>query len=210
MSEDTSKRKLIQLLERKAWKPVLKASPDDYSDADRKRLERVRKKTESQRERYAGYESAGELLREYKADLHSRNAKKVDADLKKLGLPTQADIQDEFFGLAGRLGVAGEQRARRKHRAHPPHPWHKSKPEDREKAKKELTAQARKGNKAAIRTLKKAPRVWARHLAEDLTGRARKARKGVSRGQISGNRARKSTSSSRVSGPSGSRRRRRA
>ncbi len=45
---------------------------------------------------------------------------------------------------------------------HPPHRWHKSKPEDRQKAAAELKKEARAGNRAAVDTMKKAPRKWAR------------------------------------------------
>jgi len=56
----------------------------------------------------------------------------------------------------------------RRHDPHPPHPWHKSNPEEREKAKRELTKLASEGNRAAIETLEKSPEKWARDYAEKL------------------------------------------
>jgi hypothetical protein len=169
MPDDANKQKLINFLERRVWNPVLKATPSKYSDPDRKVLERVQRKTESQRERYQSYDSAGRLRQEFQDDLQSQQARKVNADLQKLKLPIQADVKDEFFGLADRLGIGPGRQARRTHKPHPPHPWHKSKPEEREKAARELTRQARKGDKAAIETLKKAPQKGAREYAKKLT-----------------------------------------
>lgn len=170
MPEEKNKQKLIQFLERRAWNPVLKASPDRYPESERKRLQLVQRKTESQRERYEAYESAGEVRQRFEEDLHSQPAKKVNADLKKLNLPVQPDVAEDFFALADRLGVGPGRQARRPHKPHPPHPWHKSKPEEREKAKQELTRQARAGDKAAVETLQTSPRKWARDYAAKLTG----------------------------------------
>jgi len=120
----------------------------------------VQKKTESQRERYQGYRSAGEVLQRFSGDLSSQTAKKTNADLRALELPTQADVADEFFKLAERLKVEPEKAPARPHKPHPPHPWRKSKPKDREKAAAELKKEAREGNRAAINTMKKAPAKW--------------------------------------------------
>ena len=100
-----AKERLIRLLERRAWNPVLKASPNGRDKADVKRLERVQKKTETQCDRYWQYRSAGEVLKRFKGDLSSQAAKKTNADLHALGLPTQSDIADEFEALADRLNV---------------------------------------------------------------------------------------------------------
>ncbi len=109
---DTAKQKLIQFLERKAWDPVLKASAGGYSDSERKTLDRVQRKTQSQRERYQTYGSAGEVRQQFEDDLHSDNARKTNADLKRLDLPIQADVVDEFFRLADRLGVTTQRQTR--------------------------------------------------------------------------------------------------
>jgi hypothetical protein len=108
---------LIRFLERRAWRPVLKAPEDEYRDSDQKRLERVKRKTEAQQERYRGYKSAGQVRQEFEDDLSSQAAKRVNADLRKLELPTQPDVADAFFHLADRLGVAAERGERRHHKA---------------------------------------------------------------------------------------------
>lgn len=170
MAKD-SKSRLIEFLKRRAWNPILEASPSGRGPAERKRLERVQAKTRSQLERYRAYGSAGQLRQEFQDDLTSAAARKVNADLKSLGLPIQADVAGEFFALADRLGVTAEREQRRPHRPHPPHPWHKKKPEDREKAKRELKRQAREGDPEALETLRTAPAEWAREYARELEER---------------------------------------
>jgi hypothetical protein len=171
MPNNDPKQKLIGFLDRRAWRPILKASSKKYEGADAKRLDRVQKKTESQRERYQSYASAGEVLKRFRGDLSSQAAKKVDADLQALHLPTQADVADEFFQLAERLKVKPQRGSSHPHKPHPPHPWHKSKAEDRKKASAKLKKEARQGNRAAINTLKNAPRKWARDYAQQVTKR---------------------------------------
>lgn len=162
------KQKLIDFLEQRAWQPVLRASPDRFGESDQQRLERVKQKTRAQQERYRNYQSAGQVRQEFQDDLTSDPAKRVNSDLRKLRLPTQRDVANDFFSLADQLGVRNERPARRQHRPHPPHPWHKSTPEDRAAAKRELKKQAREGNRDAIQTLRNAPAKWARDYARDL------------------------------------------
>ena len=169
MANTDPKQKQIAFLERRAWNPILKAPGKRYDGADAKRLERVQQKTQAQRERYEKYRSAGEVLQHFRGDLSSQAAKKPNADLHALKLPTQADVADEFFKLAERLKVEPEKGPSHRHKPHPSHPWHKSKPKDREKAAAELKKEAREGNRAAIDTLKKAPAKWARDYAQQLT-----------------------------------------
>lgn len=116
MAEQQNKEKLINFLDRRAWKPILKASAKKYGGSDVKRLERVQKKTESQRERYHSYRSAAEVVQQFRGDLSSQAAKKTNADLQKLNLPIQPEVADEFFQLAERLGVNGNTSAS-KHRS---------------------------------------------------------------------------------------------
>ena len=177
MPDDTNKEKLLRFLERRAWNPILKAPAKQGDD----RLERVQRKTEDQRERYRSYSSAGEVLKRFKEDLHSRAAANTNTDLKALKLPAQPDIAGEFFALAERLHVEPEKGAERPHKPHPPHPWHKSKPKDREKAATELKKEARRGDAAAIQTMKKAPAKWAREYAGKVVAAKRHTKKSAPR-----------------------------
>ena len=159
-----NKEKLIEFLKRRAWNPVLRAKPDMYSDADRRRLERVQGKTKTQVERYEAYETAGQVRQEFQDDLSSQAARPVNADLKKLGLPRQADVADEFFDLADQMHVEPERPLRAKHKPHPPHPWHKKDPAAADRAERELIRMARQGDEEAKRTLRSAPGKWRRDI----------------------------------------------
>ena len=99
------KSTLVNFLVRKAFDPVLHARPDGRSDADRKTLEHVQQATRAEIERYRGYGSAAEVVTNFKRDLHSSAAKKVHAELKRLGLPTINDIRDEFEAKVKELGI---------------------------------------------------------------------------------------------------------
>jgi hypothetical protein len=101
-----SKRELLQLVERKAFDPVMRAKPDGRKEAERKKLERVQKATKAEIERYRRYGSAHELVANFKRDLASPAAKKIHAKLRSLDLPTIEDIRDEFERKASELGVA--------------------------------------------------------------------------------------------------------
>ena len=59
----------------------------------------------SEIERYRGYRSADEWVTNFKRDLSSSAAKKVNAELRALHLPTIEDIRDEFDAKASELGM---------------------------------------------------------------------------------------------------------
>lgn len=111
MAEDASKQRLIRLLSRKAWHPVLRASPKKFSESGQKLLAHLQKKTETQKERYSRYKGAGEVRQEFQDGLSSQPARETEADLRRLKLPVQAGLADEFFRLADKLGVAAERGA---------------------------------------------------------------------------------------------------
>jgi hypothetical protein len=114
MASTSSKQQLIGFLKKRVWDPVLKAKPSGYEEADENLLHTVQEKTETQKERYQTYKSAGEVRQQFQDDLHSAAAKKVNRGLKKLGLPIQADVADEFFELADKLGVGPEREQKSK------------------------------------------------------------------------------------------------
>ncbi len=91
-----NKQELERFLDQHVFDPILKASPDKYSESERKELEDVQNRTRTEKERYHNYSSADELIRMYKDDLHSEKAKPVNQKLKRLGLPQLADVRDEF------------------------------------------------------------------------------------------------------------------
>jgi hypothetical protein len=99
------KRELLELVERKAFDPVMRAKSDGRSEAEKKKLEHVKRATQAEIDRYRGYGSAEELVTNFKRDLSSGAAKKVHAELRSLKLPTIEDIRDEFERKARELGI---------------------------------------------------------------------------------------------------------
>jgi hypothetical protein len=112
MANTSSKQQLLGFLSKRVWDPVIKAKLSRYEEADEKLLRTVQEKTKTQKARYQSYKSAGELRQEFQDDLRSAAAKKVNSGLKKLDLPIQADVADEFFELADKLGVEPERKQR--------------------------------------------------------------------------------------------------
>ena len=106
MTKD-AKCELVEFVMQKALDPVLRASPAHRSKADQDKLEHVKHATRAEVGRYRGYGSAEEVVVNFKRDLHSEPAKKVQAELRSLHLPTIHDIRQEFERKAGELGVKG-------------------------------------------------------------------------------------------------------
>lgn len=96
-----SKQELIDFLDRKVFDPILRASPERYNESDRKKLQDVQDRTRSEKERFRTYANAQEVIDNYKSDLHSSTAKRVNAELEHLKLPTLPSVEDEFLKTAG-------------------------------------------------------------------------------------------------------------
>lgn len=95
-----NKQELLGFLDRHVFDPILRASADRYSEADRKKLVDVQERTRSEKDRFRGYSNAQEIIDNYKSDLHSSTAKRVNSELEKLKLPTLPSVKDEFLRLA--------------------------------------------------------------------------------------------------------------
>lgn len=101
-----ARERLLDLLDRKAFDPVIHASTDDVAEGDRERLEGLKEKTRSTKESYhENYTSADKVVEMYRDDLSSDSARKVQRELKDFGLPTLQDVEDEFERLAQELEV---------------------------------------------------------------------------------------------------------
>lgn len=107
MAHSNTRERLVDFLDRKAFQPVLHASPEEYrSEADKTKLREVQEKTHTERQRYRErYTTAEEVRDNFRADLTSEHAKKVHRQLRELNLPTLPDIKDEFERLCQELGV---------------------------------------------------------------------------------------------------------
>jgi hypothetical protein len=96
-----NKAELLKYLDQHVFDPILKASADKYSGADKRKLEDVQERTRSEKERFHHYSSAKEITDNYKSDLHSSTAKRVNSELDKLKLPTLPSVKQEFLRIAG-------------------------------------------------------------------------------------------------------------
>lgn len=96
-----SKQHLLDFLNRRVFNPILHANADHYSRADKHKLEDVQARTKTEVERFHSYHNAEELITNYKRDLHSEAAKKVNRELEALRLPTLPSVKDDFLKEAG-------------------------------------------------------------------------------------------------------------
>jgi hypothetical protein len=96
-----SKRELLRYLDTHVFNPIIRASPEKYSEFQQKKLRDVQDRTRSEKDRFHHYGSAGEIVDNYKSDLHSSTAKRVNRELEQLRLPTLPSVKDEFLKVAG-------------------------------------------------------------------------------------------------------------
>jgi hypothetical protein len=95
-----NKQQLLQFLDQHVFNPILKASAKGKGDSDQSKLKDVQDKTRTERDRFHHYSSAREIVDNYKSDLHSKAAHRVNQELEALKLPTLPSVRDEFLKLA--------------------------------------------------------------------------------------------------------------
>ena len=103
---DDAKDKLVGFLKKRAFEPVLDASPNNRPEAEKEKLEHVQQATRSEIKRFEGYDSAHDVVVNFRRDLDSEPAQRVHRELKDLGLPTLNDVAGDFENEAQKLGVA--------------------------------------------------------------------------------------------------------
>ncbi len=96
-----SKAELLDFLDKHIFHRILNASEHDLGTKQREELQDIKKRTEAEKARFHGYDSADRVVAMYKDDLHSEKAKPVNARLQDLGLPRLVDVKDDFLKLAG-------------------------------------------------------------------------------------------------------------
>jgi hypothetical protein len=79
-----SKQELLRFLDRHVFDPILHAAPNRYSKGDQKKLKDVQDRTHSEKKRFYQYRDADEIIVNYKRDLHSSTAKRVNSELEHL------------------------------------------------------------------------------------------------------------------------------
>lgn len=105
MRQDEVKEKFLDLLDRKAFDPILRAREEDYSGSDLQALHHAQTATRREKERFHHYGGADDVVVNFKRDLHSRQAVRVNDELSRLHLPRLSDIEIDFFQLCDRLGI---------------------------------------------------------------------------------------------------------
>jgi hypothetical protein len=96
------KTELLNFLDKKVFHPVLNANFGHHSEKDRKELQKLQQRTEAQKARFHGYDSAERIIEMYKNDISSETERPANARLKDLGLPTLPDIREDFLKLVGK------------------------------------------------------------------------------------------------------------
>ena len=96
-----NKQQLLHFLDEHVFNPIRKASPGKSSEASKQKLKDVQDRTRSERERFHHYSSAREIIENYKSDLHSKTAHRVNSELEALKLPTLPSVKQDFLRLAG-------------------------------------------------------------------------------------------------------------
>lgn len=96
-----TKIELLNFLDKKVFHPILNAKDDQRGEKERRELQQLQQRTESEKARFHGYDSAERIVQMYKTAINSETERPANARLKDLGLPTLPDIRDEFLRLAG-------------------------------------------------------------------------------------------------------------
>jgi hypothetical protein len=91
------RERLIEVMDNETFEPILSKSPDEYRrESDQEKLREAQAATEEIRQRYLEEETAAGIRDRYKGDLQSGDARRVDHELKSLGLPTLEGMEPEF------------------------------------------------------------------------------------------------------------------
>lgn len=96
-----NKQQLLHFLDQHVFNPILKAKPKSNDEGELQELKDVQDKTRTEQDRFHHYSSARDIVDNYKSDLHSKAAHRVNQELEALKLPTLPSVKDEFLKLAG-------------------------------------------------------------------------------------------------------------
>jgi hypothetical protein len=96
-----NKQELLRFLDQRVFDPILNTSAERYDHADRRKLNDVQDRTRSEKNRFHHYSSAREIIDNYKSDLHSSTAKRVNHELEQLKLRSLPSVEKDFLDAAG-------------------------------------------------------------------------------------------------------------
>lgn len=104
--DDRKREELLKFLNQKVFDPILRALPEDYKSEDlKKKLNDVKRRTESEKHIFHELQTAEQVKKNYLADLDFRTARKTDYELDELKLPSLTKVKDEFLRLCEKLKV---------------------------------------------------------------------------------------------------------
>jgi hypothetical protein len=104
--DDRKREELLKFLNQKVFDPILRALPEDYKSEDlKKKLNDVKKRTESEKHIFHELQTAEQVKKNYLADLDFRTSRKTDYELDELRLPSLTKVKDEFLRLCEKLKV---------------------------------------------------------------------------------------------------------
>ncbi|HBR21345.1 MAG TPA: hypothetical protein DD713_02050 [Nitrospiraceae bacterium] len=104
--DDRKREELLKFLNQKVFDPILRALPEDYKSEDlKKKLNDVKRRTESEKHIFHEFQTAEQVKKNYLADLDFRTARKTDYELGELKLPSLPQVKDEFLRLCEKLKV---------------------------------------------------------------------------------------------------------
>ena len=104
--KDTRKR-LLALLDRDVFDPVLGKSREDFDRlADKHRYDDARRKVSRERNRYHdNCPTALDIKENFLRDVESRSSQRLNENLRALRLPNYWDVKDEFLKLCETCGM---------------------------------------------------------------------------------------------------------
>lgn len=96
-----TKDDLLAVLDKHVFHPTLNAREDRYDEKQRQELRELQRRTEEEKARFHGYDSAERIVAVYREEINSELARPMNSRLKDLGLPTLPDVREQFLRLAG-------------------------------------------------------------------------------------------------------------
>lgn len=101
MRDKDVRRRLLALLDKELFDPVLRTTREDIArTVEKHHFDDAKKKIAEERQRYHdNCPTAADVKENFLRDLESRTSKRLNENLESLGLPTYWDVKDDFLKL---------------------------------------------------------------------------------------------------------------
>lgn len=101
-----TRRRLLAFLDRELFDPIINTPRSRYhTKEDEQRFDDARRKIEDEKRRYHECATALDIKESFLSDLQSRTAQRLSENLRHLGLPSYADVRDDFLKLCATYGL---------------------------------------------------------------------------------------------------------